>query len=223
MEDTFILECRDVAFAYPGDAPVFSQVDLKVPPGSFVEIRGPSGAGKSTFLRLLNRLASPSRGSILYRNRELEDYLPPILRREVTYLQQTPSLIHGSVRQNLLLPFDFGANQDRTLPTDDKLKEGLSRFLLDGVRLDNPAHNLSVGQRQRLCLFRAILLEPKILLLDEPTSALDQESREAVQEIVNRLSTDSNMTIFLVAHTEFKVEAKNTLTGTLAQGRMTIQ
>ncbi|MBI9077834.1 MAG: ATP-binding cassette domain-containing protein [Desulfatibacillum sp.] len=223
MNNHHILECRDVGFAYEGGKEIFSDVNLRAPAGAFVQIQGASGTGKSTFLRLLNRLAAPSSGTILHEGRDLQEYSPPALRTRIIYLQQTPSVVQGSVRHNLLLPFGFAANKELAVPSDQTLSQGLSRFLLEGVHLDDLAFNLSVGQRQRLCLLRAILLSPRIMLLDEPTSALDKDSRLAVEQIVNRLCKEDRITMFLVAHTEFAVEAETTLHCTLARGRMEVQ
>ena len=223
MEKDTILECRDLGFAYGNGKPVFSGVNLRVPAGAFVLIQGASGTGKSTFLRLLNRLAAPTSGAILYKNADIQEYAPAALRTQIIYLQQIPTLVRGSVRQNLLLPFQFAENKGRQPPPEDYLRQGLSRFLLDGVGLDHTARSLSVGQRQRLCLFRAILLSPRVLLLDEPTSALDKDSRQAVAEIVNRLCTEDQITLFLVAHTKFPVNAQTAINCILANGKMEVR
>ncbi len=198
-----------VSFAYAQGKPVFSDVYLDVCNGSYMMVKGPSGAGKSTLLRLMNRLEEPNSGRILYHGRELVEYEPARLRRWVSYIQQTPVLVNGSVRDNLLLPFGFTANKDLERPTDDELQELLAAFLLDNVALDQNGLTCSVGQSQRLCLIRALLLKPEIMLLDEPTSALDKESRQEVEAMTEKVNTEHGVTVVMISHTEYAPACEN--------------
>lgn len=157
-------------------------------------------------LRLMNRLLEPNSGRILYRGKPLDEYDAPRLRREVATVGQVPTLISGTVRDNLLLPFSFKANADLDKPTDSMLRDWLSRMLLGNITLDAKTSGLSVGQKQRVCLIRTMLLGPRVLLMDEPTSALDPESREVVENTAESLSADANVTIIMVSH--FDVQPK---------------
>jgi len=116
------------------------------------------------------------------------------------YVQQTPSVIDASVRENLLLPFSFKNNAQLEQPEDERLKTLLADFLLQGVGLGDNALTLSLGQLQRLCFIRGLLLSPEILLLDEPTSALDRESSQVVESMVERLNRESGVTVLTVTH-----------------------
>lgn len=214
------LECRGVVFSYPGNRPILRGIDLVVEAGSLVEIRGPSGAGKSTLLRLLNRLQIPDRGSIRFKGLPLEAYPPPDLRRAIGYLQQTPVVTEGSVRENLLLPFTFKANLRIRPPAEAVLNAGLRDFLLEGIPLDRPASALSIGQKQRLCILRTMLLEPEVLLLDEPASALDAESRSAVQAVIEKLSRSRPLTMLLVSHQPFPIVHPNRNVLALKDGKL---
>jgi putative ABC transport system ATP-binding protein len=198
MSDT-LFEIQDLTYGYPGRAKVFRNATARIGNGEFLVLEGPSGAGKSTLLRLLCRLEEPDSGTILLRGEPLSAMDPVRLRRRVCYIQQTPTVVEGSVRANLLLPFGFKANSDLARPGDEALRARLLEFLLDEVELDQPASALSVGQKQRLCLIRALLLEPEAMLFDEPTSALDKQSAAVVMDAAKRLHS-AGVGVILVTH-----------------------
>jgi len=197
-----IIDFCNVSFAFSHEAPIFTGVTLTLRKGGFYLVQGPSGAGKSTFLRLINRLEEPLSGEILFKGRPLYSYSPPLLRRSILYVQQTPSVIDASVRENLLLPFSFKNNAHLERPGNKRLKTLLADFLLQGVGLHDNALTLSLGQLQRLCFIRGLLLSPDVLLLDEPTSALDRESGQVVETMVERLNRVSGLTVLTVTHKE---------------------
>lgn len=197
-----MFELRQVTFAYPGGRTVLRDVNLRIAPGEFVLLRGPSGGGKSTLLRLLNGLEAPSSGEVLFRGGPLAGRDVPALRRRAVYLQQVPVMLDASVRDNLRLPFRFRSAGGAAPPADAVLEGHLRRFLLDGVSLEDGALRLSVGQKQRLALVRALLLRPEALLLDEPTASLDPESRAVVDERVEELNAEEGTTIVMATHTD---------------------
>ncbi|MDP2212138.1 MAG: ATP-binding cassette domain-containing protein [Candidatus Aquicultor sp.] len=198
-----MLELIDISLAFNDNA-LFSDVSLAVNAGDLVIIGGPSGSGKSSLLRLLNRLNDPTSGQINLDGRPFTDYKVVELRRQICYIQQTPVIVEGTVKQNLLLPFGFESLRGFKTPTDETLIDLLHKFKLDDIALSDQAMVLSVGQKQRLAFIRALLLQPKALLLDEPTSALDQDSRLVVEEYVKRLAGEENLAILMVTHLDFK-------------------
>lgn len=221
-----LLRLEEVVYAHPGAAPLFSGVTLDIRPGSFWIVTGPSGSGKSTLLRLMNRLEEPQQGLLRYKGEDLRTMKPPELRKKLILVQQTPTLADASVADNLRLPFRFRANTaqgDPKPPHDSTLREHLSRFLLSDISLDRDAATLSVGQRQRLCLIRAVLLEPEALLLDEPTSALDAESRAVVEDQAERLCLEKGMAMVMVNHTDYTPRSLAANTLRLAGGATTVQ
>ena len=199
MNDRALIRLENVDFAWPGQTPIFTGMDLDLEPGAMYLVQGPSGSGKSTLLRLLCRLEEPVRGRLLFQGRPADAIAPPLFRRSVLYLQQTPTVIDGTVEHNLLLPFSFKANQDLPRPDSARLGELLERFLLGNIGLDENARNLSVGQLQRVCFIRALLLAPQALLLDEPTSALDEESALVVEQAAGQAAADG-LAVVMVSH-----------------------
>jgi len=189
-----------VTFGFEPGTPLVEDLSLDLASGTFYLVSGPSGVGKSTLLRLINRLEEPTAGEIRFGGRPLGAYAPPRLRRSILSVQQTPIAIDATVRDNLLLPFGFAANGDLDRPDDAALERRLGDVLLEDVTLDAHAQTLSVGQLQRLCILRGLLLEPEVMLLDEPTSALDADSREAVLALIARIFADTGVTTVMVSH-----------------------
>ena len=190
----------NLTFGYSDDLLLIRDVSYSFEDGEFYVIQGPSGVGKSTLLRLLNRLEEPVGGKIRFRGRPLSYYDAPELRRSLLYVPQTPVVIDGSVRANLLLPFTFQINTHLQRPDEEMLQGRLAQFLLSDINLDDQAQSLSVGQLQRLCLIRGLLLSPQGLLLDEPTSALDPASRLVVQAATEHFCLRTGATVIVVAH-----------------------
>jgi putative ABC transport system ATP-binding protein len=214
---TPLLEIRDVSFAYEKSAPlVFDHIDLTVAEGEFILVKGSSGSGKSTLLRLICRLNQPSGGSILFQGSDIRSMVPARLRSSISYVAQIPQMIDASVGENLLLPFSFAINADKSAPGTEKLREMLKKFYLEDVGLDHSAMKLSTGQKQRVAIMRALLQEPLLLLLDEPTSALDQESASMVFSIMERLSVEQRKTLITVTHSDYKPEKVRPLILTLS-------
>lgn len=192
---------EDVSLAFQAGRPVLRGVNADVREGDFVEIRGASGSGKSSFLRLVNRLLDPTEGRILYKEAPIVQVPVTSLRRHVSYLPQTPVLLDASIRENLGLAFRFRSAAGDPGPGDADLNAWLHRFLLEELSLDQSALECSVGQQQRLCLIRALLLNPNALLLDEPASSLDPESAAVVNTEMLRLNRDVGVTVLMVTHT----------------------
>jgi putative ABC transport system ATP-binding protein len=215
-----VIEFSNVTFAFSETKTLFQDLSLKLAAESFYLIRGQSGSGKSTFLRLINRLEEPSDGHLFFNGRSLASFNPPLLRRSILYVQQTPTSVDLTVRQNLLIAFSFRNNRDLTPPDDDALRAHLDNFLLNDIRLETNALTLSVGQLQRLCFIRGLLLNPKVLLLDEPASALDEESSRIVEETAETLCSESGLTVFMVSHRKFEPKQVNYKVLQIANGRV---
>ena len=200
------LSLRNLSLQFDGKTRLFQNANLTVESGAFVVIRGSSGSGKSSLLRVLNRLQDATSGEVLVDDRPIGDHDVTRLRRRMGYVQQTPVVIGGTVRDNLHLPFRFKITDGAVFPTDDVLRKMLDAYLLQDVDLDETASELSVGQRQRIALIRALLVEPEILLCDEPTSALDPESKTIVERELERINRENGISVVLVTHVDFEPE-----------------
>lgn len=192
---------------------ILGPLSFAVPHGTTLGVWGPSGIGKSTLLRALTGLL-PDSLDVSGRVRVLgEDphALPPArladLRARAVLVGQEPVVFPGSIMANAM----FGLRHV-VKDTGERLRARALRALEDAglrdevcERLDADAGTLSVGQRQRLCLARALALEPAVLLLDEPTSALDPRSRAEVQRALEHVRRDH--TIVLVSHDRAQIDA----------------
>ena len=197
------IELQKIELSFGDKPPLLQDLDFMLDAGDFALIHGPSGCGKSSLLRVLNRLQEPSAGRILIDGRPAGEYEVTQLRRRMGFVQQTPVMVTGSVRENLHYPFGFKAQRGQQSPGDEVLRTWLDDLLLDDVALDDDAVVLSVGQQQRLALIRTLLVEPEILLCDEPTSALDTDSKEVVDAWLERANVERGLGIVLVTHLDF--------------------
>ncbi len=171
--------------------PILRSIDLVIPANGVTMLAGPSGAGKSTLLRLLNRLDDPVAGEIRWRGTALTDWAPTELRRQVAMVFQRPPLFSGSVFDNLRV-----AKADLDVERADHVLEHVG---LDPELLDHEAESLSGGEAQRMCVARALLTEPAVLLADEPTAALDRAARATVEDL-GRMLADSGVAVIWVSH-----------------------
>jgi putative ABC transport system ATP-binding protein len=165
---------------------------MSLPDGT-TAIVGPSGAGKSTLLRLLDRLADPDSGQVIYRGTPLTEHEPLALRREVSLVPQLPALLEGTVGSNIEFAASLAGREADTARC-------LALAGLDPDFADRDVSRLSVGEQQRAMLARALAQEPRVLLLDEPTSALDEETRDAVEQTLRHLRAEIDVSLVLVSH-----------------------
>jgi putative ABC transport system ATP-binding protein len=175
-----------------GPRTVLEAVSCRLPEGATC-VAGPSGCGKSSLLRLLNRLADPAEGAVLYRGADVRERDPLELRREVALVPQLPALLDGTVEENIR----YAASLNGARP---ELTRVLDLAGLDSTYAERDASRLSVGEQQRAMLARALAVEPEVLLLDEPTSALDEGARDAVEETLRDLRRRLGISLVLVTH-----------------------
>ncbi len=204
------IKFESCVFSYPArpDFPIFYKspemngVNLCVAKKESIGLVGRSGCGKSTILQLVMRFYEISGGSATLDEREFRDLNVNHLRRQVGYVGQLPTLFNGTVRQNILLGSPNPSSDDELVAACEAAH--CHKFIMDlsdGYDTDvGPGGSLlSGGQKQRIAIARAIIRNPKILLLDEATAALDNESQKLVQSALDELHVTQPRTTLTVA------------------------
>jgi NitT/TauT family transport system ATP-binding protein len=186
--EPFVAELAKVEVEYPGSGLALGPVDLALSPGEITALVGPSGCGKSTALRLLAGLEAPTRGEVRRTMR----------RGESAVVFQAPTLAPWlSARDNVALPLELSGVARREARS--RAEAALDRVGLAGAAGARPAQ-LSGGMAMRVSLARALVTEPRLLLLDEPFAALDEITRRALADDVLRLWAETRPAIVFVTH-----------------------
>ena len=188
------LETKHLNRAVPGKVLV-NDISLEVQQGEILAVVGPSGAGKSSFLRLLNRLDEPTSGTVLLDGKDYHEIGPRELRRRVGMVMQMAYLFPGTVASNIA----FGPQQQHEPISLEQIEGLLGGVGLHGYQ-DRNVNNLSGGEAQRVSLARTLANSPEVLLLDEPTSALDYASEREIEELVQNIVHERQLTCVIVTH-----------------------
>jgi ABC transporter fused permease/ATP-binding protein len=193
---------EQVTFAYPSrpTQPVLVDVDLEIAAGEVVALVGPSGAGKSTILSLLYRFHDVSGGRVLYEGVDVRDLQLADLRRSLAMVAQEPVLWAGTIRDNIRYGRADATDDDVERAARDANAHDFISGFPDGYDtiIGERGTKLSGGQKQRIALARALVANPRVLILDEATSNLDAESEAAVQAALHRVRRER--TTIIVAH-----------------------
>ena len=179
-----------------GDNVVLDELNLYIRENEFLTLLGPSGCGKTTTLRLLGGFESPDSGKVIFDGKDITA-LPPNKRGLNTVFQKYALFSHMSIADNIA--FGLKIKNKPKAYIDDKIKYALKLVNLDGFENRMP-DSLSGGQQQRIAIARAIVNEPKVLLLDEPLGALDLKLRQDMQYELIRLKNELGITFIYVTH-----------------------
>ena len=194
------IEFKDVNFSYNGENEknVLTDINLKISSGDYVGIIGPTGSSKSTLVNLIPRLYDVSKGQVLVSGTDVRNYDLRTLRNEVSVVLQNNILFSGTLRENLKWANKNATDEEmiRALETASALDFVNEKNGLDTL-VERDGANFSGGQKQRLCIARAILKKPKILIMDNSTSALDNSTVNSIISSLNNL--DSQMTKILIS------------------------
>jgi ATP-binding cassette subfamily B protein len=194
------VEFRHVAFSYEGAQPALRDVSMTAEPGQMVGLAGPSGAGKSTLVNLICRFYDATDGQILIDGVDIRDYDVHWLRRQVGVVLQEPYLFHGTVSDNIR----YGNPDATDMQVITAARAANAHDFIVGfpdgydTMVGERGQSLSGGERQRISIARAILHNPRILILDEATSSVDTETEKQIQQALDRLVT--GRTTFAIAH-----------------------
>ena len=195
------IEFRDVTFRYPdGEETVLENFNLNIPFGTHLAIVGETGAGKSTLVNLVCRFYEPTQGQLLIDGRDARERSQLWLHSAIGYVLQTPHLFSGTVRENLLMGNPNATEEQiwdaiRTVSADEviaHLEKGLDTDVGEGGDL------LSTGEKQLISFARAILADPRILILDEATASVDTMTEAKIQSAME--SVTAGRTCLMIAH-----------------------
>ncbi|HFI0465169.1 TPA: ATP-binding cassette domain-containing protein [Streptococcus suis] len=195
-----MIDYQNVSLTCKVSGPILKNLTFDIQEGEFFVLIGPSGSGKTTTLKLINRLIEQTEGEVFFQGKRLKDFDLRELRLETGYvLQQIALFPNMTVAENIaLIPEMKGLGKEETLTRTRELlvKVGLE----PDSYLDRLPKDLSGGEKQRVSILRAIIANPKVLLMDEPFSALDPISKAQLQDLIKELHEEFKMTTVFVTH-----------------------
>lgn len=194
------LSFRDVSFSYQSGTPVLSQISFSISKNSFLGIMGPSGGGKTSIVDLILRLFLPDKGTILLDTTPIQEIKMDEWRQRIGYVSQDIFLMNASIRDNIRF---YDESMTDEIIYDAARKAHIYDHIMSLEKgfdtiVGEHGLTLSVGQRQRIVIARALARKPEILILDEATSALDAESELAIKETIEEIR--KSMTLIVIAH-----------------------
>ena len=190
-----LIELNNISKSFDGQL-VIDELDLYIRENEFITLLGPSGCGKTTTLRMIGGFETPDKGSVYFDGVDIT-HLPPNKRQLNTVFQKYALFSHMTIADNIAFGLKI-KNKSKSY-IDDKIKYALKLVNLDGYENRMP-DSLSGGQQQRIAIARAIVNEPKVLLLDEPLGALDLKLRQDMQYELIRLKNELGITFVYVTH-----------------------
>ena len=196
---TKLLDLVNITKSYDG-VTILDDLNLYIRENEFLTLLGPSGCGKTTTLRILGGFETPDAGKVLFNGQDITQ-LPPNKRQLNTVFQKYALFTHMTIAENIA--FGLKIKRKSKAYIDDKIKYALKLVNLEGYENRSPAL-LSGGQQQRIAIARAIVNEPKVLLLDEPLGALDLKLRQDMQYELIRLKNELGITFVYVTHDQME-------------------
>ena len=190
-----LIDLQHISKSFDGEM-VLDDLNLSIKENSFVTLLGPSGCGKSTTLRILGGFTPPDKGNVIFDGQDITK-LPPNKRQLNTVFQKYALFPHMTIAENIAFGLKI-KNKPKSY-IDDKIKYALKLVNLDGYE-KRTVDSLSGGQQQRIAIARAIVNEPKLLLLDEPAAGMNPNETAELMETIRFVRDHFGMTILLIEH-----------------------
>lgn len=190
-----MVELRNITKSYDGQV-ILDDLNLEIYENSFVTLLGPSGCGKTTTLRIIGGFEKPDKGTVFFEGKDITA-VPPHKRQLNTVFQKYALFTHMNIEENIAFGLKIKNKSKQYIK--DKISYALKLVNLDGYEKRMP-DSLSGGQQQRIAIARAIVNEPKVLLLDEPLGALDLKLRQDMQYELIRMKKELGITFIYVTH-----------------------
>ncbi|MDO8488496.1 MAG: ATP-binding cassette domain-containing protein [Candidatus Omnitrophota bacterium] len=194
-----IMETKNLCFTYPDSTAALRNINLSVKEGEFLGILGANGCGKTTLLKILNGLFKATKGQAYLDGDNIESIHKDTLFKRVCTCFQNPDdqLFSPTVREDIAFgPANMGLTKEDVL--------GRIEFALEAVEMlefaDKPIHNLSFGQKKRVCLAGVLAMGPQVMLLDEVTSCLDPMGVSSIMRLLRKLNTQNAITMVMSTH-----------------------
>ena len=192
---TKLIDLQNISKSYDGNL-ILDEMNLYIRENEFLTLLGPSGCGKTTTLRIIGGFETPDMGRVMFNGQDITK-LPPNKRQLNTVFQKYALFTHMTIEENIAFGLRIKGKTDQYIK--DKIQYALRLVNLDGYGKRMP-DSLSGGQQQRIAIARAIVNEPKVLLLDEPLGALDLKLRQDMQYELIRLKNELGITFIYVTH-----------------------
>lgn len=194
-----IIETKNLRFSYPDGLPALQGIDLSVKKGEFLGILGANGSGKTTLLKILNSLLKAAKGEVYLEGNDIRAINKDALFRKICTMFQNPDdqLFASTAGEDIAFgPTNMGLKKEEVL-------KRIEHALIDVDMLefaDRPIHNLSFGEKKRICLAGVLAMGPEVMLLDEPTSCMDPMGVSAIMRLLRKLNKEKGITMIMATH-----------------------
>ncbi|MDO8662743.1 MAG: ATP-binding cassette domain-containing protein [Candidatus Omnitrophota bacterium] len=194
-----ILEAKDLHFSYPDGKSVLRSINLSVKKGEFLGVLGANGSGKTTLLKILNHLLKTAKGEIYLEGKNIRSINKDMLFRKICTCFQNPDdqLFASTVGEDIAFgPVNMGLTKEEVSKRIEYALGAVSMLEFT----DKPIHNLSFGEKKRICLAGVLAMGPEVMLLDEPTSSLDPMGASAIMRLLRKLNKENGITMVMSTH-----------------------